>query len=216
MGTGAVLFEGTDLSEADYVVLDVETTGFSAQRGDRVVGIAMLRCRPGEGVVDRFATLVNPGRAIGPTQVHRLTERHVSHAPTFAKLIPRLRRQISGAVVVAHNARFDVAFLDAEFARAGSRLPPTLTLCTIELAESLGIDLPDKTLAGCCRELGVPIEERRMHGASTDAQATAGVLLRLLRTARLNGISNLAGLGCVRSSLAARRTRRHRLVPDRP
>ena len=196
-------FDGTRLSETDYVVLDLETTGFSAERGDRVVEIAMLRCRPGEGIIDRFVTLVNPGRAIGPTQVHRLTDRHMSTAPTFARLIPRLRRQISGAVIVAHNARFDLAFLHAEFGQAGSRLPPTLTLCTIELAESLGIDLPDKTLAGCCRELGVPVEERRMHGAAMDAQATAGVLLRLLRAARLGGIANLADLGCVRSSLAA-------------
>lgn len=184
------------LWEADYVVLDVETTGLAPDAGDRIVEIALLRCRPGEGVVDRFVTLVNPRRDVGPTRVHRLREHHVFAAPVFQTLIPQLRRRISSAVLVGHHLNFDLAFLRAEFRRAGASLPVVPTVCTLELVELLGVRVADKSLAGCCRGLDVPFDARRLHSAEGDARAAAGLLLRLLRAARERGLTTLADIGC--------------------
>jgi DNA polymerase-3 subunit epsilon len=196
MGLGSVTIDQVNLSETDYVVLDLETTGFAASGDDRVVEVALLRCRPGEGVVDRFATLVNPRRDVGPTRIHRLREHDVHGAPPFEALIPQLRRRLSGAVLVAHNLRFDLGFLHAEFGRAGASLPAVPTVCTLELVKRLGVEVEDTSLAGCCRALAVPFDDRRAHGAGADAHATAGLLLRLLRTARKRGLRTLADLGC--------------------
>jgi DNA polymerase III epsilon subunit-like protein len=193
-----VTLDQIKLSEADYVVLDLETTGFAPTRGDRVVEVALLRCRPGTGVVDRFATLVDPRRDVGPTRVHRLREHDVHGAPPFEALIPQLRRRLAGAVLVAHNLHFDLGFLHAEFSRAGTSLPDGPQVCTLRLVERLGVAIEDASLAGCCRALAVPFDNRKLHGASADAHAAAGLLLRLLRTAREHGLTTLADLGCSR------------------
>ena len=182
----------TALTEVDYLVVDVETTGFSPRRGDRVVEAAVLRCRPGEGVVDRFTTLVNPERPMGATHVHRVRTDHVRSAPTFFRVAERLRRRLSGGVVVAHNLGFDLAFLDSEFERAGHPRLTGPTLCTMELASQLALPVAGRSLAACCRHFTIPLNEA--HGAEHDAQATAQLLLCLLREARATGLRRLDDL----------------------
>jgi DNA polymerase III epsilon subunit family exonuclease len=182
------------LRENDYVVVDVETTGFSAHRGDRIVEIAMLRCRPGRGVVDRFVTLIDPGIPVTARGVHGLDGDAVRRAPRFEAVAHDVRRRLEGAVVVAHNSRFDLAFLDAELARAGSCVPEVPSLCTMALAARLGLDLPGRSLRACCEHFAIALHHA--HGAEHDAQATAQLLLRLLREAVARGWASLAEIGC--------------------
>ncbi len=119
-----------------FVLLDVETTGANPVH-DRVTEIAMLRVERGV-VVERFESLVNPERPI-PALIQRLigiTDAMVAAAPTFATLAPRVRALLDGAVLVAHNARFDYGFIHNEFARIGEAFDAPV-LCTVKLSRAL-------------------------------------------------------------------------------
>lgn len=119
-----------------YVLLDLETTGSSPER-DRITEIAALRIEGGREVA-RWQTLVQPGLAIPPF-IQRLTgidDALLEGAPPFARVAPALLAVLSGAVLVAHNARFDHGFLLAECARAGLPLS-TRTLCSVRLSRAL-------------------------------------------------------------------------------
>jgi DNA polymerase-3 subunit epsilon len=195
------------LRESDYVVVDVETTGFAADRGDRIVEIALLRCRPGHGVVERFVTLVDPQVPVRARRVHGISADDVRRAPKFIDIAAEIRRRLESAVIVAHNIRFDLAFLDTELARSGSALPESPTLCTMGLVTRLAVPVPGRSLRACCDHFAIDL--RREHGAEHDAQAAAHLLLRLLREALARGWDELDDLGCVpakRRSTAVGRT----------
>ena len=119
-----------------YVVLDLETAGGSPQR-DRVTEIAAVRIE-GSREVARWSTLINPELPI-PYFIQSLTgisNQMVHNAPTFATVVPRLLELLDGAVLVAHNARFDHGFLLGEFARLQTDLH-VKTLCTVRLSRAL-------------------------------------------------------------------------------
>ena len=122
----------TELADATFVVLDLETTGGSA-RFDRVIEVAALRVERGQ-VQERLVKLVEPGVPI-PGFVTRLTG--ISAAllqgkPSFDHLLPDLQRLLDGAILVAHNVSFDGAFLAHAFERSG-RAWGGERLCTLRL-----------------------------------------------------------------------------------
>jgi DNA polymerase III epsilon subunit family exonuclease len=126
---------GSDVAGVDFVVIDVETTGCHPV-SDRVVEVAAVRVRDGE-VIDEFATLVNPDRAIPNTEIHWITTADVEGAPTWAQVAPTLLSYLSGAVMVCHKAVFDHPFLLREFDRVKIDIGAIPTLCTLRTAESL-------------------------------------------------------------------------------
>lgn len=133
------------LDAVDYVVVDAETTGFAYNYHDRIIEIAAVRCRPDVGLVDRFVTLVNPERDLGPTHIHGVTAQEVLDPPRFHEVIGEVSRHLAGAVFVAHNVNFDLGFLRAEYRRAGFELPELPTLCTMTLPTTVGLDLPARS-----------------------------------------------------------------------
>ena len=156
-----------------FAVLDLETTGLYPRTGARIVEIGVVFLDASGATVSRWETLVDPERDPGPTEIHGVTSAMLEGAPTFAAIAGNLASSLDGQVLVAHNAKFDVGFLDAEFAREGiawSRDP----LCTLKLAKRRGLPL---SLAACCRTFG--IVNRDAHRALGDAVATAELLRRL-------------------------------------
>jgi DNA polymerase-3 subunit epsilon len=185
--------DGLALDAVPYAALDVETTGFSPRMGDRVVEIAVVRMAPDGTIQDEFATLVDPERDVGPTRVHGIRASDLVGAPRFADIVGDVAERMGEAVLVAHNARFDLSFLRAEFDRAGFDLPAWPTLCTLRLAYERS-SLPRRRLADCCEALGVALPQA--HTALDDARAAAQVLLCFLRGAREQGLRDLRALGC--------------------
>ena len=119
-----------------FVLLDLETTGANPV-SDRITEIAAIRVERGE-IVERWETLVNPGRPIPPfiQQIIGITDDMVSDAPAFAELAPRVRTLLDGAVFVAHNARFDYGFIHNEFGRLGEDFDAPV-MCTVKLSRAL-------------------------------------------------------------------------------
>lgn len=162
-----------------YAVLDLETTGFSQPKGDRIVEIGIVALDADGGLDGEWTTLVNPERVVGATRVHHITARDVVRAPTMAQLAPELVELLRGRIVVAHNAAFDVPFLTAELTRvgvplAGTRLPQ---LCTMRLS-SYFLSTRTRRLVDCCQAAGISLVDA--HSALGDARATARLLVHYM------------------------------------
>ena len=160
---------------AEFVILDVETTAMKPEQG-YIVDIAALRVRDGE-VVDRFESLVNPGRSIIGHQVHGLTDDDVSSAATAAEVLPKFVEWVGNAPVVAHNVAFDLPFVlrhlpnDVEWA-------PSAIYDTLELAYQLYPDAGGYKLADLMRFL-FGKDHPAAHRAMPDAEATAELFISL-------------------------------------
>lgn len=163
-----------------YAVVDLETTGLSPSRQNKIVELAVVHVSPEGEITGQWETLVNPLRDLGPQRIHRVTAAQTAHAPTFDLVAGELAELLAGRVVVAHNLRFDGGFLAAEYSRQGYRVPlgPHFGLCTMELA-SRYLPKVGRSLAACCEALGITIGDA--HRASADALATARLLAGYLR-----------------------------------
>jgi DNA polymerase-3 subunit epsilon len=184
---------GAHLSEVTFCVVDLETTGGSpADCG--ITEIGALRYRGGE-LETTFHTLVNPQRDIPAfiTVLTGITHAMVVEAPTIESALPSLLEFIGDAVVVGHNVRFDLSFLNAAAERLGYGRIPNRTVDTLALARRLlrneVRDLRLDTLAAHFRTPTPPT-----HRALDDARATAAVLWGLLERAGTVGVTHLEDL----------------------
>jgi DNA polymerase-3 subunit epsilon len=116
-----------------YAVVDLEATGSSSRR-HRVVELAVVLLGADLAPEGEFTTLIDPLGPVGPTHIHGIEPAHVEGAPTFAGVAARLLALLRGRVLVGHNVGCDRAFLVAEYARLGVRLPAVPELCTMRLA----------------------------------------------------------------------------------
>ncbi|HEX7381949.1 MAG TPA: DNA polymerase III subunit epsilon [Nevskiaceae bacterium] len=165
------------------IVLDTETTGLEADRGDRVVEIGCVELRDRRLTGNNFHRYVNPEREVGAAAVaiHGLTNERLAQEAVFAELAPSLWDYLKGAELIIHNAAFDVGFLDHEFARAG-RTQRLAEVCgitdTVEMARRLH---PGRRLSldALCRRYNVDNSGRDLHGALLDAQLLAEVYLAM-------------------------------------
>jgi DNA polymerase-3 subunit epsilon len=139
--------------DAPFAVVAIATTGFSPANGDRIVEIAIARVDASGRVSDEYATLVDPGRDVGPVFLHGISTGDVRGLPTFADIAGELLDRLDGAVVVLHDGAFVERFLDAEFARAGLQLPLNPALCSAWLARRT-LRTPDSTLRTLARHAG--------------------------------------------------------------
>ncbi|HEV2761420.1 MAG TPA: exonuclease domain-containing protein [Pyrinomonadaceae bacterium] len=180
------------LPETDFVVFDVETTGAKMPPG-RIMEIGAYRVSRGR-IVAEFETLINPGMEIPPfiSRLTGISDEMVKAAPAFEEVAARWLDFAGSAVLVAHNAAFDVRFINHEVARVypGRRMANP-HLCTVSLSRRVVPDLPNYRLATLAEHFAVPFHAP--HRAPSDARATAAVFLFLLERLSNNGVSDLAG-----------------------
>lgn len=162
----------------EFAVVDLETTGLVPAQHDRVVEIAIERIDEQGNSAGVFETLVNPGRDVGPTNIHGIEAWEVLDAPPFSAIVGDVLEMLEGAVVVAHNARFDRMFLNHELARAGFPAVQIEPFCTMELLHAVAPAAP-RRLMDCCSYFGLPTGNA--HRALGDVQMTAHLLTHLLR-----------------------------------
>jgi DNA polymerase III epsilon subunit family exonuclease len=158
------------------VALDCETSGFSAARGHRVIEIGAVKLVAG-GVTAEFHSLIDAGCPIHreAQRVHGISREDLHGQPSPPEVFARFRDFIGPALLVAHNAPFDMAFLRSEFARLGWHLS-NRSRCTLRLSRRLLPDLPDHRLETVARHLlGEMDESERLHRALADARLAARV-----------------------------------------
>jgi DNA polymerase III subunit epsilon len=206
---------GTPLIDTTFVVLDLETTGLSPDR-DRITEIGAVKVRGGE-VLGELRTFVHPGGPIPPaiTAVTGITDAMVRDAPALGAVLPTVLRFLGDAVFVAHNARFDLAFLRAAAGAVGLPPPDPVVIDTARLARRLLIDeVRNLRLATIAAHLRT--RARPEHRALADARATVEVLHGLLERAGSLGATSLEDLRDLTRSTSEKAYRRIGLVADAP
>jgi DNA polymerase-3 subunit epsilon len=186
---------GRPLHSTAFVVVDLETTGGSSVT-EAITEIGAVKVRGGE-VLAELQTLVNPGAPIPPliSVLTGITDRMVATAPRIGAVLPAFLDLLAdGAVVVAHNAPFDVGFLRAACQREGYRWPDPEVLDTARLARRVLTrdEAPDCKLATLARVFRTSVTPT--HRALDDARATVEVLHRLIERVGHIGVQSLEEL----------------------
>ena len=176
----------------EFIAIDVETTGLKPS-SQRIIEIALYRYRQGK-LAERYETLLNPGREI-PAFITNLTSirnEDVEYAPGFAEVAEQVVEFIGDALLIGHNVRFDISFMNAELKRVDREPLINERLDTLTLAVRYIHNLRKPSLDRVASALGLP--PRRIHRAGGDAQMTAEAALRLVEMATRTGVSTIDDL----------------------
>lgn len=159
-----------------YAIVDIETTGSSANYG-KITEIAII-IHDGQRVVDEYQTLINPERGIPPgiTTLTGISNEMVADAPKFYEVAKDIHQMLEGNVFVAHNVNFDYSFIKKEFQELGGEFNYK-KLCTVRLSRKIFPGLKSYSLGRLSEHFG--IENQARHRAMGDARATA-ILMDML------------------------------------
>ena len=167
-----------DISSARFAFLDLETTGLSPWFGDRIceVGIVLTE---GRRIKQQVQMLVNPERPLSPgaASTNGLTDEELSKARLFAERADEVVEWLKGTVVVCHNAKFDIQFLDSEFRRLKREIQIPNLIDTLMLARQY-YDLPSYSLAFIADAFNVPV--KIAHRALDDAHTARGIFFEMM------------------------------------
>jgi DNA polymerase-3 subunit epsilon len=172
-------------------VFDTETTGLNPSGGDALISVGAVRIVNGRILTgETFSTLIDPSRSIPQASVrfHGITDDMVRGKPKAHEILPAFRSFVDDAVLVAHNAAFDLKFLRMSEKAAGVRFDNPV-LDTLILSRFLQGDAGDHSLDALAERLGVPIHDR--HSALGDAMATAAIFLSFVDMLREREILTL-------------------------
>ena len=184
-------FERRAFAETDFVVFDLETTGAKAPPC-RITEIGAYRVKNGE-ITDEYQTLVNPETTIPIfiSELTGITDSMVRNAPKFREIVAEFLDFIGDSVLVAHNAHFDMRFLNHEIGRIHAdyrvRNP---SLCTVRLSRRLLPDVENHRLNTLANHYSVALVNH--HRAGDDAHATAHIFVKLLEELHKRGVRDLA------------------------
>lgn len=184
-------FDGRAFAETDFVVFDLETTGAKAPPC-RVTEIGAYRVKNNK-IVEEFQTLVNPETAIPLfiAQLTGITDAMVNNAPKFREVAHNFLDFIGDSILVAHNAHFDMRFLNHEIGRIHTDYRvANPSLCTVRLSRKLLPNVENHRLNTLAAHYSVRLVNH--HRAAADAHATAHIFVYLLEELRKRGVGDLA------------------------
>jgi DNA polymerase III subunit epsilon len=166
------------------IILDTETTGLEAAQHHRIIEIGCLELLGRRPTGKHFHRYLNPERDIdeGALEVHGITRARLEPEPKFAQIAAELIEFLRGAELIIHNAAFDVAFLDAEFARLPGEALTVAAMCTVVDSLALARQMhPGQRngLDALCKRYSVDNSGRQLHGALLDAQLLGEVYLAM-------------------------------------
>lgn len=176
------------LTELEYTVIDLETTGFNLPPIDRIIEIGAVRIKNLQ-IVDEFTTLVNPQKQIPPivTELTNIKNEDVKMAPKIGRALKEFFKFSANSIIVAYNVAFDFDFIIEASKLSIGYVPRENTLCAFELSKKLLYFLDRYDLDCVCDYFNIKIENR--HRALGDAKATALLFLKLIDVMRKLGIN---------------------------
>ncbi len=195
----------------EFVVFDIETTGFCAEY-DKIIEIGAVKVQYGK-VIERFSSFVNPQVPI-PFKIEKLTgisDNMVMSAPLIDEVLPKFLDFCGDCVLVAHNAEFDTNFIINKAGKLGRSVENTV-LDTLGLARTLVPALNNHKLDTLCRHFEVPLLNH--HRAVDDSEATAHVFTGLIKMLKERDINTLDGINeaCAMSEAAIRKLSSHHAI----
>lgn len=184
-------FDDQPLGELAYTAFDTETTGLEPSAGDEIISVGAVRIVNGRLLKhEAFERLVNPQRPLNreSSRIHGIDARLLASQPTLGEVLPQFHRFCEDTVLVAHNAAFDMRFLELKEAATGIRFEQPV-LDTLLLSAVVHPSLEDHRLEAIAERLGIRVIGR--HTALGDALLTAEILLKLIPLLAGQGIGTL-------------------------
>ncbi|WP_100373170.1 PolC-type DNA polymerase III [Bacillus sp. FJAT-45037] len=171
-----------ELSEEEYVVFDVETTGLSAVY-NTIIELAAVKMKNGE-IIDRFESFSDPHEPLSNTiiELTGITDDMVKGAPEIADVLRDFQAFCSDAILVAHNASFDMGFLNVGYQKIGLEDAPNPVVDTLELGRFLYPELKNHRLNSLCKKFDIELVSH--HRAIYDAEATGYLLWKMVKDAK--------------------------------
>ena len=186
------VLDDCELDTLSFTVFDTETTGLDPSSGDEIIQIGAVRVLNGRLLhAEAFEQLIDPGRPIpmASIPIHGIEQHMVEGKPRIQEVLPAFHAYVEGTVLVAHNAAFDLRFLELKQEEVGLRFDQPV-LDTLLLSALVHPNQSSHKLESIAERFGIPVIGR--HTALGDAILTAEVLLRLIPLLREQGIRTLA------------------------
>ncbi len=180
------------LKDLRFACLDTETTGLSPEGGGRICEVAVSVSQAGR-CVEEFTTLINPQMPMHPDviAIHGITNEMVKNAPTFQEVLPKLLGVLDNCVIVAHNADFDIGFLQWEFEQCGMHFPKYPVVDTLKLAKKSG-RFEKNRLGFIAEKLG--ISSAGWHRAMADTKMAEQIFYYFVNELGKHGVTTLEQL----------------------
>lgn len=176
------------LEDSTYVVFDVETTGLSAIY-DTIIELAAVKMKDGE-IIDRFESFANPHHRLSSTTINLtgITDDLVENAPEVGEVLTRFKEWAGNAILVAHNASFDMGFLNMGYKKLDFGKATNPVIDTLELARFLYPDMKNHRLNTLAKKFDVELVQH--HRAIYDAETTGHLLMKMLKDAAEKNVLN--------------------------
>lgn len=189
MSKTSVAIRDKKIKDTIFTFLDVETTGICPQYGDRICEIALLQWK-NDQVIDKFHSLVNPGRPISfqASAVNGLTDEMVCEAPFFHELVEGILTFIGDTVIVGHNVSFDIGFLRAHLLSLQLKVIENTTIDTLALARRY-YQFSSNSLGNIARALRIPVVNA--HRAMGDVETTKEIFSYFLKDLKIERIQDI-------------------------
>lgn len=173
-------------------VFDIETTGLDPRKGHRIVEIAGVRIENGVITEKTFESFVNPERPIPPEarQINGISDQDVNAAPTIMGVLPEFLAFAQGSILVAHNAAFDMGFLECEKEFCWGYIELPECFCSMRLSQSLYPTAFRHSLDVLSERFGMPLPEGR-HRALPDVLQTAQILMKMINAGKIQSLDEL-------------------------
>ena len=176
----------------EYIVFDIETTGLSKDL-NKIIELGAVKIRGGE-IIDNFSALIDPKEPLSKKiiEITNITDDMLAGQPTEEEILPDFLKFCGDAVLVAHNAAFDVGFIRTSANRILNKKLTNTVLDTVELSRLLVSDIKNHKLNTVAEYFGISLENH--HRAVDDAKATAGIFLECIKILQSMGISTMEGI----------------------
>ena len=170
------------LLESTYVVFDTETTGFNAGAGDQMIEIGAVKIKEGV-IIDRFDELINPNRPLPKkiTELTQITDDMLKDADTEENVTKRFLKWASDLPMVAHNAKFDISFIEMAMKKYNLGEFTNTVIDTLELSRALDQGYSRHSLSALVKRYNVDFDEDAHHRADYDAEGTALVFYKMMK-----------------------------------
>ena len=199
-----------ELTDYAYTVFDLETTGLKGNR-DEIIEVGAVKIKDGQ-LIDQFSTFVRPTGKIPAkiTEITGIRDDMVATAPAIKKVLGEFLEFVGDSILVAHNASFDHSFLQAALRKTGHKKRDYPLCDTLNLSRALFPQLKNHKLNTLCQHLGIKLENH--HRAVDDAQATAGIFIKMLAHLREQGINRFKDVNALTTKIDWKNLPLHHLL----
>ena len=185
-----IAYKPTDrnLKDATYVVFDVETTGLSNQY-DQIIELAAVKVKDGE-IIDKFERFSNPHEKLSETIINltHITDDMLVDAPEIEEVLTEFKEWVGDGIFVAHNASFDMGFIDTGYERLGFGPSTNGVIDTLELSRTINTEYGKHGLNFLAKKYGVELTQH--HRAIYDTEATAYIFIKMVQQMKELGVAN--------------------------